>query len=164
MESLTQSSIHQSINTFRLNHRLFLNCLVGMNDSLAKERISDHSNSFIWIATHTLWARYNVFGYLGKPLDNPYKSMFGKSKAHDPSNTYPSLEALRTEWEKVGDLLKEALHSASEEFLATESAFKSPIPDHTNAGTVAFFAQHESWHIGQMAFLKKYFTKEAMKY
>ena len=61
-------------------------------------------------------------------------------------------------------LLKEALASVTEEYLAADSPLKSPIGDFTNGGTVAFLAQHESYDIGQMGFLKKYFTKEAMKY
>ena len=42
--------------------------------------------------------------------------------------------------------------------------FKSPIGDFTIGGTIAFLAQHESYDIGQAAYLKKYFTKEAMSY
>ena len=34
----------------------------------------------------------------------------------------------------------------------------------TFGGTIAFLTQHESYDIGQIAFLKKYHTKEAMKY
>ena len=62
------------------------------------------------------------------------------------------------------ELLKEALNTVTEEHLAAESPLKSPIGDFTFGGTVAFLAQHESYDIGQMAFLKKYHTKVAMKY
>ena len=59
---------------------------------------------------------------------------------------------------------KNHLASVSEEHLATECPLKSPIGDFTFGGTIAFLAQHESYDIGQIGFLKKYFTKEGMKY
>lgn len=48
--------------------------------------------------------------------------------------------------------------------MAAESPLKNPIGDSTNGGTLAFLTQHESYDIGQLAFLKKYYTKEAMQY
>ena len=43
-------------------------------------------------------------------------------------------------------------------------ALRTRIGDFTIGGTIIFLAQHESYDIGQMGYLKKYFTKEAMKY
>jgi hypothetical protein len=102
---------------------------------------------------------------LGKPpAKNPYDGLFENFKAFDPSLEYSTLAAAKTEWEKATSLLKEALSAVTEEHLAAVSALKNPTGDFTNAGTVAFLAQHESYDIGQIALLKKYFTKEAMKY
>jgi hypothetical protein len=74
------------------------------------------------------------------------------------------LERVKTEWEKASKLLQAALEAVTDEQLAGESPIKSPIGDFTNGGTIAFLAQHESYDIGQMAFLKKYFTQKAMQY
>lgn len=162
--AIQQSSIYQSIITFRLNHRLFHNAMAGVTEAQAQERISGHNNSFLWIATHTVWARYNMLAFLGQPVENPYNSLFQNFKAYDANDKYPSLDTLKAEWDKISVLLKKAVHEASEEHLAAESVLKSPIGDDTNGGTIAFLAQHESYDIGQMGFLKKLLTKEAMKY
>lgn len=151
-------------NIFNLNTRLFNNTLAGVTEEQSSERISGHSNSFKWIATHTVWARYNTLMFLGKPAPNPYPGLFENFKPYDASDKYPSLEEIKTEWKKVSGLLKDALSSVSEEHLAADSPLKSPIGDFTNAGTIAFLAQHESYDIGQLGFLKKYLTKEAMAY
>ncbi len=156
--------IYPSSLIFKLNHRLFLNTLEGVTEEHAKEKISDHSNPFIWIATHTLWARYNTLGLLGKPVENPYKGFFENFKPYDTNDAYPTLAEVKKGWENLGELLKEALHSVTPEHLAAEAPFKSPIGDFTIGGTIIFLAQHESYDIGQMGYLKKYFTKEAMKY
>ena len=54
-----------------LNQKLFLNALKGVTDEQAKERLSDHNNSLIWVATHIVWARYSITKLLGKPGNNP---------------------------------------------------------------------------------------------
>jgi hypothetical protein len=158
------NSIQESILIFGLNDRLFNNALEGVSDKQATERISDHNNPLIWIATHTVWARYNTLFFLGSPAPNPFEGMFENFRAYDAADSFPTVEKVKEKWKKVSPLLKTALQSATTEHLAAESMIKSPIGEFTNAGTVAFLAQHESYDIGQMAFLKKYYTGEAMKY
>lgn len=162
--STSTTSIYQSELIFNMNERLFLNALDGVTDKQAKERISDNNNPLIWIVTHTVWARYNMLFFLGSPAKNPFDGLFENFKPFDKNDKYPTLEVVKTEWKKVSSLLRDAVQSATEEHLAADSPLKSPIGDFTNAGTVAFLAQHESYDIGQMGFLKKYHTNDAMKY
>lgn len=158
-------SIYQSEIILNLNSRLFINAFDGVTDAQAKERISDHNNPLSWLGTHTVWARYNICAMLGKPVaKNPYEGMFENFKPFDPSAKYPSVSEIKAEWNKATDLLKEALASVTEEHLAADCPLKSPIGDFTFGGTIAFLAQHESYDIGQIGFLKKFHTKEAMKY
>jgi hypothetical protein len=147
-----------------LNERLFLNALDGVTDQQAGERLTDHNNPMTWLATHTTWARYNMLLFLGKPVKNPFEGKFENFKAYDPADNYPSLESVKNEWKNASKLVREALDSVSEEQLSGDSPLKNPTGDFSNGGTLAFLVQHESYDIGQMAFLKKYFTKEAMKY
>lgn len=149
---------------FNLNERLFLNALDGITEEQASERISPHNNPVNWIATHTVWARYNMLLFLGKPAANPYQGMFENFIPYDPIVAYPSLESIKEEWKKASSLLNGALQSVTAEHLTAQSPIKAPIADPTNRGTLAFLAQHESYDIGQIGLLKKYLTNEAMKY
>jgi hypothetical protein len=149
---------------FNLNTRLFKNTLAGVTEELSEQRISGHNNSFKWIATHTVWARYNTLMFFGVKVQNPYPGLFEKFKPYDAADKYPSLDEIKNEWDKVSALLKDALASVTEDMLAADSPFKSPIGDNSSGGTIAFFAQHESYDIGQLGILKKYLTKEAMSY
>jgi hypothetical protein len=160
----TTSSIHQTELIFNLNTRLFLNALEGITENQAKERISNHNNPVSWLAAHTVWARYNTLAMLGKPAKNPYDGLFEGFKPFDAATDYGTLAKAKAEWNKASELLKEALASVTEEHLAADCPLKSPIGDFSFGGTVSFLAQHESYDIGQIAFLKKYYTKEAMKY
>ena len=157
-------SIYQSQIIFNMNDRLFINAMQGITEAQAKERISGHVNPENWIAAHTVWARYNALMFLGAPAGNPYNDLFENFKGYDASLNYPTLAEIKEEWRKVSGLLKDAIQNVSEEHLAGDSPIKSPIGDFTNGGTIAFLAQHESYDIGQMGLLKKFYTKEAMSY
>jgi hypothetical protein len=159
------NSIKHVESILNLNTRLFNNALAGVTEEQAKERISGHNNPLIWLASHTAWARYNTCAMLGKPASkNPYDGLFESFKPFDAAADYGTLAKAKEEWNKASELLKEALASVTEEQLAADCPLKSPIGDFSFAGTVAFLAQHESYDIGQIAFLKKYLTKEAMSY
>lgn len=158
-------SLQHTENILNMNTRLFLNALEGVTESQAKERISDHNNPFIWLASHTVWARYNTCAMLGKPAaKNPYDGLFEGFKPFDTAADYGTLAKAKEEWNKASELLKEAWASVTEEHLAADCPLKSPIGDFSFGGTVTFLAQHESYDIGQIAFLKKFHSKEAMKY
>ena len=158
-------SIHHLESILNMNSRLFIGALEGLTENQASERISEHNNPINWLGTHTVWARYNMSAMLGKPAAmNPFDGLFEKFKPYDSSQTYPTLAEIKAEWNKATELLKEALDAVTEEHLAAECPLKSPIGDFTFGGTIAFLTQHESYDIGQIAFLKKYHTKEAMKY
>src|SRR5471030_2061084 len=148
-----KKSIYESALILNMNERLFLNALAGVTDEQAKERISTHNNPLIWIATHTVWARYNIAMLLGKPGDNPYNGMFENFKPLDDTMKFPTLDTIKSEWKKASDLLRAALIDVTEEHLASPAPFASPIGDPTMGGTIAFLAQHESYDIGQTAFL-----------
>jgi uncharacterized damage-inducible protein DinB len=160
---MKRSTYHSEI-ILGMNDRLFINALAGVTDEQAADRISEHNNPLVWIATHTVWARYNIAQFLGKAGENPYAGMFENFKAYDPAMQFDSVEKIKENWQKATALVKEAFEAVTEEHLAADSPIKSPIGDFTNGGTIAFMAQHESYDIGQMAFLKKYLTSEAMSY
>ncbi|TMI92890.1 MAG: DinB family protein [Bacteroidetes bacterium] len=157
-------SIYHSELIMGLNNRLFINALAGVTEEQAKERLSDHNNPLVWIAAHTLSSRYFILVFLGKPATNPFRELFDNFRAYDPSLKYPTLEEIRKEWQNVTALLHEALKSVTEKQLSEKAMIQSPVADEANEGLLAFLAQHESYEIGQMAFLKKYFTREAMSY
>lgn len=157
-------SLYYTTIVLRMNARLFTNALDGVTEAQAKHRISDHSNPIEWIAAHAVSSRYTMLFVLGKPAVDPYRELFENFKGYDVTLSYPDLESVRTEWQKVSLLLKEALATATEEQLKAECAIQTPIGDTTNGGTLAFVEQHETYCLGQLAFLKKYHTNEAMKY
>jgi uncharacterized damage-inducible protein DinB len=65
--------------------------------------------------------------------------------------------------ERIVAAMKAALPKLSAKYaelsdaeLAAEAPFKLPTPDPTLRGMIAFFAYHESYHLGQIAYVRKW--------
>lgn len=159
-----QKAIYYLELILNLNERLFINALAEVTDEQAKERLSKHNNPLSWLATHTVWARYNMAGMLGQAVENPYAGYFEGFKPFEESMKFDSIEKIKEEWEKASALVRKGLSSVTEEQLAADAPFKNPAGDHSIGGAMAFLSQHESYDIGQMGLLKKFLTKSAMSY
>ena len=63
---------------------------------------------------------------------------------------------MRTAWSQVSDKLSAALRQSSADVLAKEAPAGPPSFDGKTSGTVAFFAFHDTYHVGQVSYLKKW--------
>jgi len=148
---------------YRLNHRLVLNCLEGMDDATAIRRLSGGSNNVAFLAVHLIDARYFLLKLLGVDRPSPYAHL-EEVRGVDDMESFPSVEELRDLWRQTGVLLDEALEGLGEAQLAAPSPQTFPLDDPTLAGAVAFLAQHEAYHVGQLALLRKEWGLGAMRY
>jgi uncharacterized damage-inducible protein DinB len=147
----------------KLNTRLFLNCLDGVEDTMARERPNAETNSIGFVTCHVLHARYYLASIVGLEPLNPFKELF--DSAHDINDLeVPPLSELRSAWSAVSAQLVERLPGLSEVELGREADQEFPVDDGTVLGALAFLVQHESFHIGQLALLRKYVGLEGMTY
>ncbi|WP_072922427.1 DinB family protein [Chryseobacterium sp. OV279] len=158
-------SITGLANILKLNDRLFINALENITNEQAKERLSEHNNPVNWLANHILWGRYEMLDLLGKAREkNPYKELFENFKPYDEDTVLNQIEYIKEEWSKVALLISDALETVTEERLAEEAKSVTPIGIPTIFGSLSFFVWHESYHLGQVALLKKHYTAEPMKF
>ncbi len=147
-----------------LNSRLFPNCLAGLSDRQARQRIDGHTNHVAFIAAHVVDARYYLARYLGLELENPFQDLLEDVKTVDELTEVPPLGEIRAAWDRVSGALVERIETLTDEDLAAKSEQQFPVSDRTVLGGAAFLLQHESYHVGQLAFLRKHFVAEPMSY
>lgn len=140
---------------FRMNTSLLHNCIVGMTDEQAHSHIGHRTNSAGIIVLHVVDARFHLANLLGAPVKSPYSEKFAAGKRIEYAKDFPSLEELTKEWSAVSRELVNALQSAGDNDLSKPLPTGFPISDASMLGTIAFLAQHESYHIGQLGFLRK---------
>ena len=148
-------TLQASADTCHLNHRLLLACLDGMDDVAAQKILVPNTNHAAFLVFHLIDARCFLLKMLGEEVENPLGKTYGQAKNIDDIERFPTVDELRAAWKQTGAQLRDGFENATEERLATKPPFPIPVADQTSAGAVTFLAQHESYHVGQLAQLRK---------
>jgi uncharacterized damage-inducible protein DinB len=157
---------NSNLTIFRMNTKLFIDCMEGVTEEQSNIRISSETNSIKWVAAHIIWARYNASSLMGNPpFNNPFTGLFENFRPTQEQDDYKSVIEIKEEWEKASVLLESSFLKIEQDFWGKEAPIKlSFVGDDSNAGLITFLAQHESFHLGQLAILKKNITGISMKY
>jgi uncharacterized damage-inducible protein DinB len=86
------------------------------------------------------------------------------AKSIDEIRSWATLDQVRTAWLAISAHLLTTLESLTTEELDTPKAPRFPITDTTPLGMIAFLTQHDSYHIGQVGFVRRQLGKPAMVY
>ncbi len=149
----------------KLNTRLLMNCLDGVDDSTARNRPNDRTNSLAFIATHVLDARVYLARCLGADVRNPFDPLLADVQTIEDVHDLPSLEEMKSVWMEITNVLETRVAAVTGEELARSSPQPFPLESgDTILGALAFLLQHESFHIGQMALLRKHYGFSPMNY
>ena len=149
---------------FELNTDLLLNCLDGLSQAEAQQRLDGGGNSIIFLAAHLADTRHFLLGRLGHPLANPLSRYLADAQRIEDIGEWPAMEEVRGAWVAVSAQLAEVLGQLDAEALEKPGTHRFPIPDSTPLGMLAFLAQHDSYHLGQAGFIRRQLGKPAMTY
>ena len=116
----------------------------------------DDSNHLLWVLGHVVVHRGRTLGFLGADWNTEWASLFARGAERIDDGEYPSVEELRDAWSQVSADLSAALRNASPDELAKAAAAGPPSFDGKVSGTVAFFAFHDTYHTGQISYLRKW--------
>jgi uncharacterized damage-inducible protein DinB len=148
---------------FLLNTDLVLNCIEDMSEDIASRRADGSANSASYLVAHLTDTRHFLAAWLGNPLENPLAVELRDARGIDDVQQLPSLDVLRAHWMAVSDHLIEAMESAPPEFLNESSPQRFPVGN-SRLDALAFLAQHESYHVGQLGWIRRRSGMPAMKY
>lgn len=156
-------NINTIIAQFDLQTSWFLNALENITEEECNVQSFENLNPIKWVAGHLTDARMTIFGIVsGNLINNQYKKLFGKGSSNKISDSFPTVEQIKTDWTTISIELKKALQNISEEKLISKPPFQTSIPDETLLGLITYFAIHESFHIGQLSLQRKLIGKDAM--
>jgi uncharacterized damage-inducible protein DinB len=160
--------MHRLIDTqlasLNLNTRLFLNCLDGLSEDQARVRIEGVSNNVSFIAAHVIDARHFLARTLGSEAASPFGEELAAARSIEDVKDAPTLAALRHAWADVTHDLIGRVAEVTEADLEKKAEQEFPTEDDSLIGEIAFLLHHESYHIGQLALLRKQLGHPAMSY
>lgn len=147
-----------------VNDRLFVNALDGVTDEQGQGRPSGHTNSITFVAVHVVDARHFLTKMLGSEHANPFGEMLKDVQSIEQFVHPPPLSDVRRAWQSVVAGLAVHLEALTEEEARAPAPNAFPVGDNSVLGATAFLMQHEAYHIGQLALIRKYWGLPAMTY
>lgn len=147
-----------------LNTDLLLNCLDGLSDDEARQRLAGGGNTLAFLAAHLTDTRHFLAQRLEHPLANPLSRYLAQASSIEDILEWPTLAEQRGWWRAVSRHLLDVLSARTAEELRRPNVHRFPMEDSTELGLIAFLVQHDSYHIGQMGFLRRQLGKSAMAY
>lgn len=146
------------------NTRLFLNCLEGLTDVEAAARPNERTNSLAFVALHLVDVRFYLAGFLGVEAPNPYREMLEDVTRIEEIEAFPPLTELCRVWLEASLKVQRKMDALTDTELSAKSAESFPLTGDTVSDGLGFLLHHESYHIGQLALLRKYVGHEAVSW
>ena len=116
----------------------------------------EESNHLMWLLGHITVHRAYVLKMLGGEWNRPWAPLFARGAQRIADAEYPSIDDMRTAWNDVSEQLSAALREPAAEVL-NRPAPEGPMSfDKKLSGSIAFLAFHDSYHAGQVSYLRKW--------
>ena len=141
---------------FRANDQLFHRALEGVNTDDLLRRPQDCSNPLIWVAGHAMTSRAALTKIAGAEVENHWSDIFARGATVDAKISYPEVSQIIAVWDEATHKLMSRLETLEDDELAKPTPFPIPTGDKTRRGVIVFLNYHETYHIGQMAYLRKW--------
>lgn len=143
------------INTFKIDSYLLNNSIKDVQEEDINKRPNDCGNSLLFIAGHVTQYYFSILKLLGIEKEFPWGDTFARGVNVDNNTEYPKIEEIVELYNKISKESLAALEQASDETLSAKVPFELPGSDGTVLGAMGFFAFHETYHIGQMAYVRR---------
>jgi uncharacterized damage-inducible protein DinB len=155
MTTATTSAVAAPIAMiFSVNDDLVLRALDGLTREQLWQAPTDRNNAMLWIAGHVVQTRAMVLKMLGEPVDTGWGAVFDRGATIGEADRYPSREEIERVMRDVSPRLQARLAALDDEHLAGPATMQLPGAK-TVADQLAFFALHDTYHVGQMAYVRK---------
>jgi uncharacterized damage-inducible protein DinB len=147
----------------RLNTELLLNCLEGVTEIEAHTQPAGTGNHLAFLVAHLIDTRHFLASTLEAPLENPLAGVLAGARSMADVAELPPLPALQAAWETISAHLAVTIERLDTAALAKTSR---PLPgsDGTTLGNLSFLVQHDTYHLGQVALLRRQRGHPAMSY
>jgi len=149
---------------FVLNNRLLKNAIYDVDDELAEKRINNSTNSIKFLLCHLIDARYHIASLIGLNEVCPFRDLFDRIQSIEDFNEYPPMNRLIESIDNISSKISTHLEVLDEADITKPLNIKFPIEDRSVLGGITFLLEHESYHIGQIGFIRKYFGLHPLKY
>ena len=140
---------------FSINDLLITRALDGLDEQQLWRRTTEHTNPLLWIVGHVVQTRAHARALFGEPLDTGWGGLFEQGALVQEASRYPALSAMSEKRTAITTALMDTLASMTADALAGPPIGPAPPGAKTVADQIGFFAMHDSYHVGQLGYIRK---------
>ena len=129
--------------------------LEGFSETEIHIRINDISNSMLWIFGHIVQTRYLLARQIGLDMSWSDGAPFDRGADILPVDQYPDLVEIMLAWDNISEAINKRLPELTDDDLAAELGFPLPVEEKTILTGISFLVWHESYHVGQLAYIRR---------
>jgi len=140
---------------FKLNNNLVDRSIEGLTDE-EFWKAPEGGNPIGWMVGHLTHTRSQIVTSVGHPYDAGLGPLFKRGAELRQGSDYPSRATIEAAWKESRGRMREAFASLTAAQLAGPPPPAARFPGADNLiGYLAFLAFHESYHVGQMGYVRR---------
>ncbi|HEY0795348.1 MAG TPA: DinB family protein [Acidisarcina sp.] len=156
MTVLTERNVATPVDSIYLtNDGFFSRALEGLSEDELWYQPTENSNPMLWIAGHTAQARVLVLKLMSESHETGWNGLFDRGNSLKSRDQYPPVEEVARAMRETGEKLHVRLQSMTDEELLQPATGPTFPNAKTLIDQIAFLGLHESYHVGQMAYVRK---------
>ncbi len=148
------SRIEQVALIYKFNNAFVSRALAGLDEANAWQRPAG-GNPIAWLLGHVTHSRQQLLALLGAPWDSGLGAAFKRGAPLQGAPSYPSVSAIAAAWAATHHRMRDAFAAVTDERLLEPAAGVSIPGTKTVADVISFLALHESYHVGQMGYVRR---------
>jgi hypothetical protein len=139
---------------FTINETLITKAMDGLTDNQLWQRPTDNNNPMLWLVGHLVRSRARLLTSLGDSFDTGWGDAFARGSAVEDRSTYVSRDEILRMMTTVNARLYPKMESLGGEDASRPATGPVPLIK-TVADLATFLVAHESYHVGQLAYIRK---------
>jgi uncharacterized damage-inducible protein DinB len=140
---------------FKRNQEMLAKAIDGLTPEQWNARPLDACNSALWLLGHIVWARSRALKLVGFTWTKPWLEMFARGSNPAETAQHPAVGELLDAWQDLCSTFPATLDEIPPDVLAKSVQQPSPSFDGTVGGMVSFLSMHESYHVGQVVYVRR---------
>ena len=140
---------------YNLNTKLVNKTLEDLTDDVAHKRINDTGSSLHWIIGHIANSRHYVGGLFNAGTEFENSELYNGGTPMKEPSAYPPIAEIKKIFENISGKFMKRLEELTDDDINKKLESKLPVKDETMLGAIAFFSLHESYHVGQLSFIRR---------
>jgi len=140
---------------YQRNQDMLAKAIDGLTEEQWSERPLGACNSALWLLGHMTWARSRALMLVGFTWTKPWLDLFARGSRPAETQLYPTADEVQDAWQDLCSTFPATLEEIPQSILAQTVQQPSPSFDGTVGGMLSFLAMHESYHVGQVVYLRR---------